>query len=104
MKKHLKRIEQRLDNILQEFSMIHLKIGILEKQIVEVGSPALHFIKRQDYDEDKIWYNKRLNEMESKLTMKFYQSTEVLPILRAEFSGLLESLHHDLEKLKELHQ
>jgi len=99
-KKQFKELEIDFARILDEFAMIHLKIRVLEREIAEVGNFPLHHVKKIDYESDKIWYTKRLGEMESKLSMKFYHYTEIMPKLRMEFGGLLSELKIRIEELE----
>ncbi len=106
--KKLKRLEEDLKNLNRIFDIAlnhqtinRLNIQTLENEIAKLKQPFLHYVKKEDYENDKIWWNKRLDEMESKLSMKFYQNIGIYEKIRMEFSNQIADNMNKILKIKE---
>lgn len=106
--KKLKNLKEDLANLNKVFEIAlgqittqRIQIQTLEIEIAKLRQPFLRCIKKEDYKADKLWYVHRLDEMESKLSMKFYQNVGIYEKIRMEFASQLISLKKDMVKLQE---
>lgn len=101
LKEEYKKLNDVFDIVLHNQSMNCINMQTLENEIAKLKQPFLHYIKKIDYDSDKVWWNKRLDEMESKLTMKWYSNTGIYKRIREEIADQITQNMRDIAKLKE---
>lgn len=99
-RKIFENLEEKLDAYYSEVHRLRLEFGVLEQMVIAVKQHDKHYIKKTDYDDDKIWWTKRLDEMESKLSMKFYQNVGIYKKIRHEFSSQIAKNMNDIKKLE----
>jgi len=107
-RRKIKRSEEKIhtnirviNTCLWKMSLNAIHIKTLQNEIAKLEQPFLHAVRKLDYNSDKIWLNKRIDELESKLSFKWYTNEGIYKRIRTEIADQISQNMNDIAKLKE---
>jgi len=103
-RKRLEKIEAILHKVETDMYFIRaarVQIEFAQDEIRSITTPLHNFAKKIDFDREILRLSNWLTDLESKVSMKFYQNVGIYEKIRLEFSHQISKNMKDIKKLEE---
>jgi hypothetical protein len=100
-RKIFENLEEKLDAYWSENHRLRLELGVLEQMIFKLKAPEKYYIEKDEFEKELRLLRQYIAEVESKVSMGFYNNTGIYDKIRVEFSSQIAKNMNDIKKLEE---